>query len=256
MSSVALAWALDARETGDIGDGARLVLLALADHAHADGSSSFPSKATLSERLGKSERTIQRYLADLRDAGLIFEGDQELVSHVRADRRPTVYDLDLDGINRDSMEPRGVRSDSPDEGHGETDGAPRGDRSRRHGESDLTPEPRTEPTPETPPSKPPPAETCPACGARFTNTHACRRATMPAADPRQGLDQTRAALAAPPDVEGIPGQELLIDVPGPTPCRICGTTSRPLVNELHDTCRPCLAPITGRHHTDSHRDTG
>ena len=145
----------------------------------------------------KSERTIQRYLADLRDAGLIFEGDQELVSHVRADRRPTVYDLDLDGITGTPWI-HGKTVDSPDEGHGETDGAPRGDRPRHHGESDLTPN-QEQNQPPIPPSTPPPPD---QPGVRRT-VHEHPR--MPSCDHARGRPPPR---------------------PRPDPCRARGSSRR------------------------------
>lgn len=95
MSSTALGWALDARRTGDLPDGARLVLLVLADHASSDGEHAWPSKATIGARINMQPRTVARHLSLLRDRGLIAEGDQRLVSHVPHYLRPTVYDLAL-----------------------------------------------------------------------------------------------------------------------------------------------------------------
>lgn len=91
-----MGWALDARRTGDLPDGARLVLLVLADHASTDGEHAWPSKATIGARINMQPRTVGRHLALLRDRGLISEGDQRLVSHVPHYLRPTVYDLALD----------------------------------------------------------------------------------------------------------------------------------------------------------------
>ena len=47
------------------------VLLQLIDHWWDAERKPFPSKARLSERLGLSERQVQRYLAELEQAGLI-----------------------------------------------------------------------------------------------------------------------------------------------------------------------------------------
>lgn len=49
----------------------RLVLLVLADHAKDDGSSSWPSVATIASEARVNERTVQRCLRELADAGHI-----------------------------------------------------------------------------------------------------------------------------------------------------------------------------------------
>jgi hypothetical protein len=70
-----------------------LVLLALADRAHDDGSAAYPAREWIADRARCSVRSVASHLRALEDAGLIRKGDQELVSHFRADRRPVVYDV-------------------------------------------------------------------------------------------------------------------------------------------------------------------
>lgn len=95
MSHQASAWALDARQTGRLGAGARLVLATLADYADPQGHGAYPSKATIALRLDLDVNTVRRHLRTLEDANLIGRGDQALVAHYPADKRPTVYNLTL-----------------------------------------------------------------------------------------------------------------------------------------------------------------
>lgn len=71
------------------------VLMLLADHAHSDGTSAWYHIDTLAGKLEVSQRTIYRALKELKDQGLIREGDQRLVSHIPENKRPKVYDLNL-----------------------------------------------------------------------------------------------------------------------------------------------------------------
>lgn len=71
------------------------VLILLANHAHHDGRNAFRSTESLAAELNTSKRTVQRAIKNLRAAALIAPGNQELVEHIRPDRRPTVYDLNL-----------------------------------------------------------------------------------------------------------------------------------------------------------------
>lgn len=91
MSLRPMLWALhDADATTPT---QRVILVAMADPAHDDGTCSFRSQATLARIVGCSDRTIREHLTDLEDRGVIRRGDQELVSHYRPDRRPIVWDL-------------------------------------------------------------------------------------------------------------------------------------------------------------------
>lgn len=176
MSTQAVAWALDARQTGPITPDVRLVLVALADYANPEGRGAWPSTSTLAERLGISTRAIKRSLSQLRDRGFIAPGDQELVSHIRGDRRPTVYDVALHGIQvvivatGESLDLAG--EPYREEAHGETapspravaprrdstvtprpvDNPPRGDTHDLHGVTPVSPNPRTKHSNPTHPS--------------------------------------------------------------------------------------------------------
>jgi hypothetical protein len=169
MSARATGWAMDARRTGHLDPAVRLVLLALADRAGDDGRHSWPAVATLAEQLGISERAIRRSLSVLVDARLISRGDQALVGHIRADRRPTVWDLDVTDTRLrgdDTVTPpasRGdetVRSSRPrGDDHDMSIVTPRGDDLDRHGVTISTPRNQKleqEQNP-TPPYSPPPA---------------------------------------------------------------------------------------------------
>ncbi len=70
VSIEVLAWVMRHSEA-KLSD--RLVIFALADHAKADGTSSWPSVKTLSERTKLSERQVQRSLTALEDAGEILQ---------------------------------------------------------------------------------------------------------------------------------------------------------------------------------------
>ncbi|GAB3219378.1 helix-turn-helix domain-containing protein [Glycomyces halotolerans] len=79
---------------------AKLVYQALCNRADPDGRNAWPSIAYLAERAECSERTVVRKLEYLLEHGLIREGDQHFVDHLRADRRPVVYDVALDPATR------------------------------------------------------------------------------------------------------------------------------------------------------------
>lgn len=76
MSHEAVDWAFDnAPMIKNPGKGnntkARLVLVALARHAHADGTNAFPAQGKIEYVTGLSESSVKRALADLEKAGLI-----------------------------------------------------------------------------------------------------------------------------------------------------------------------------------------
>lgn len=75
------------------GHAARAVLSLLAVRSNDPGYAAWPSVSTMAESLGVTRRTVQRALVELRDTGLIRAGDQAAVRHLRADRRPAVYDV-------------------------------------------------------------------------------------------------------------------------------------------------------------------
>jgi hypothetical protein len=71
------------------------VLIKLCNNADEHGRTTWRSKKELSVELGVSERSVQRAMRELEQALLILPGDQEYVRHIRADRRPKVYDMNL-----------------------------------------------------------------------------------------------------------------------------------------------------------------
>lgn len=97
MSLRALLWVVDDPRSSELHASALRVLLALADHAHEDGTAAWVSASRMAERLTLSERTVERCLKQLREMAMIRRGDQSLVASRRADRRPRVWDLDVDG---------------------------------------------------------------------------------------------------------------------------------------------------------------
>jgi len=121
-----MLWALEQAPVDD--QGALLVLIALAERADENGQAAYPAKAWLAKRARCSERTVQRHLGVLRLGGLIREGDQRHVEHLRQDRRPVVYDLRLPMVRGDSLTPPTMlHGESPEVATGSQDGYPRGD---------------------------------------------------------------------------------------------------------------------------------
>jgi len=68
MSIKAVTWVFDNSEARL---GNRLVLLALADYAHDDGSNAFPSVVSIAEKTRMSERQVRRALHELEASGEI-----------------------------------------------------------------------------------------------------------------------------------------------------------------------------------------
>lgn len=97
MSLSAMVWALKHAPVTDPHE--HLVLIGLADHAGDDGTGARPSATTLAEYARCSVRTVRYRLKALEAAGLIRRGDQRSVEHLRADRRPVVYDLMVNGVH-------------------------------------------------------------------------------------------------------------------------------------------------------------
>lgn len=97
------------------------VLTKLANVANERGERAFRHAGAMASELGVSKRSVQRALSELEHARLIIRGDQRFVQHERADRRPTVYDinmryqaewgsetLEIDGVTRLSTTGHGV----------------------------------------------------------------------------------------------------------------------------------------------------
>lgn len=121
MSIEAVAWALNINMPDAL---AKFLLVGLANHA-GDTDEAWPSNATLARYIQGSSRTVIRKLHALEEAGLIEAGDQELVSHYPANRRPRVWRL----ARGDSLSPQ-LRGDtvlSPQPVDNPVDNSGRGD---------------------------------------------------------------------------------------------------------------------------------
>jgi len=95
MSIQVTGWALKGAVVGDAV--AKLVLLALAIHANDDGTSAWPSQKTIAVYAEVTVRTVRTKLEYLQEKGLIRPGDERVVSHLPANRRPQVWDLNITG---------------------------------------------------------------------------------------------------------------------------------------------------------------
>lgn len=94
-----MSWALKDAPVPD--PVAHLILIGLADHAADDGTGARPSRATLADYAHVTARTVGTKLKMLEDSGVIRRGDQQQVAHLRSDRRPVVWDLNLLAIRSD-----------------------------------------------------------------------------------------------------------------------------------------------------------
>lgn len=94
MSWQASTWA-DSLPYDLVGHLAYRVLVKLANVSNDKGTIAFRSKSEMAEELGVSQRSIQRALRELESAALIKPGDQSYVRHIRADKRPTVFELNF-----------------------------------------------------------------------------------------------------------------------------------------------------------------
>lgn len=131
MSVQAISWVMDHSRSRL---GARLVLLSVANHAHADGTGAYPSKATIAREAGLSPRQVQRLIRELEDLGevRVLRGEGPRGAHL--------YDL--------PMVREGRQSDSPQEAPGGDNGGGGGDNGGPGGETPTSPEPSTEPSSE------------------------------------------------------------------------------------------------------------
>lgn len=107
------------------------VLIKLCNTADQRGRASWRSKKELALELGVSERSIQRAYSELEMMRLILPGDQDYVKHIRTDRRPKVFDMNLRYLAE-------YEQAQFDLAHGETGlstGEPRGDNYGSNGET-------------------------------------------------------------------------------------------------------------------------
>ncbi|MFG2058642.1 helix-turn-helix domain-containing protein [Micromonospora sp. NPDC048930] len=146
----AVRWALDA--PADLPTGPAFTLVALACYADETGRNAYPSTDTLARRARRSKRQVQRDLDELEKRGLIHRGDQGVAEHVRADRRPVVWDLPLPrddtvsprtGERDDTVSPRRPRTGRHQRRHGVTTATPRGDTVSPEQNQEKNHDPRT-----------------------------------------------------------------------------------------------------------------
>lgn len=107
MSVEAMSWAL--RQQAITDPAARSVLFGLANHANHEGRHAFPSVNLLCRYTGLAPRTVKTKLKLLVELKLILKGNQRVAAAIidRADRRPTVYDLDLTKGLEPALDPIG-----------------------------------------------------------------------------------------------------------------------------------------------------
>lgn len=178
----------------------KMVLLVIADHAHDDGKNSWPSIGTIARKASISPRSAQRYVARLAAEGWItIQAQQGGTIEMRDDRRPNLYEINLERLNGATAEtPRhGVTTAChgvTDSTHGVTDRASRGDNSNSHGVTPMSPKPSLEPYIEPPITKHSRINTFDTFWARYPRKVGKRNA----ARRWYGLkpDQQAAALAA------------------------------------------------------------
>lgn len=142
MSLEAFTAALNA-QTG-LGVTSKMVLVGLANHANPDGKEAWPAVERIAHYAEVNERTVQRHLRRLLDAGFIE------VQRESTRRFPTIYAIRLDRLAQvrwgDNVPPLTARGDN-DDGSGAATTTIRGD-------ADVTRtvlEPSLEPSPITSP---------------------------------------------------------------------------------------------------------
>ena len=101
MSLRALLWVMEDAPVESHTD--LVVLYALAERAHDDGTASWPSQEWIAHRARCSDRTVRRALASLEERCIIRRGDQRLTAHLTLRRKPVVWDLDLSLKRSDSV---------------------------------------------------------------------------------------------------------------------------------------------------------
>ncbi|MFJ7297510.1 HNH endonuclease [Streptomyces collinus] len=117
--SFPILWALKAAPVADANE--RLILIALAEAARSDGTQAVLSKKEIAAVALVDVKTVQRRLGQLRQRGLIAEGDQRAVFDLPERSRPKVYDLlipysafpDIGQVNAE-REARGEEPLTPD----------------------------------------------------------------------------------------------------------------------------------------------
>ena len=124
----AVEWVL--YEAGDVPPHLLAAYMAVASFTGPDGKGAHPSTATVALLIRKADRNAKKDISELKRLKLLLPGDERLVSHIRADRRPNVYDLPM---------PRGVADVTPWRLNGVTQGTARGDAEGPDGVTQASP---------------------------------------------------------------------------------------------------------------------
>lgn len=231
-----VAWVLDDAP----GLPPRLVgtLVGLARHADGDGRGAYPSRERLAGYTRKSDTQIKRDLKDLQALGLIRPGDQGLASHLRADRRPTVYDLaierkrgavdDPSSTTPRQLQERQALADRKQRlqergavyvDHGGPSTPARGAVQVQHGGSSTAPEETLKRTEET-----------------IEETFCAPLRESPARNRKTDVD---ALLADLRQRRGVPSVYSVPDKPPPAPSKL---GPHPFINDGAGYCTACLLP--------------
>jgi hypothetical protein len=98
VSIEAIRWALSVAP--DVPPNLLAPLITLADHANEYGMS-YPSQELLAFEVRKSDRAVRNDLAALEARCLIRRGDQRFVAHLPVDRRPVVWEMAMELVDRE-----------------------------------------------------------------------------------------------------------------------------------------------------------
>jgi Helix-turn-helix domain len=115
VSLRALNWALYEVSLTEVDPYEWIIVLFLADQADHDGRAAIASRADLAAWTGFGDATVKRKIIELKRKGLLAAGDPQMVAHIPANRRPSVWDLPrVRGVRVTPRKRRqGGRRDSP-----------------------------------------------------------------------------------------------------------------------------------------------
>jgi hypothetical protein len=147
LSIKAIIWALQDAPVDDPTQA--LILCAMAETAHDDGTEARASQATYAKYARCSERTLRRHIKAMEETGVIIRGDQRLVEHLRPDRRPVVWNLAI-WMNRTTGQTDRPDIERPDTGVPSV--ASRGVNYDSNGRTRVSDKPSTEPSLNNEPS--------------------------------------------------------------------------------------------------------
>lgn len=96
MSLQAMNWVLYEIDPAELEQSEFRIMLVIADHADTEGAGVWLGAGKIAALSRLSVRQVRYALRHLQDKGLIRRGDQRLVKHLPANKRPVVYDLVMD----------------------------------------------------------------------------------------------------------------------------------------------------------------